>query len=69
MSAKLAPIKKGSTVIDSVPVEPSTDGWELRETFKTWDEADRLREAIINNSQKAARVRYEQPNYLVEWRS
>lgn len=49
-------------------VAPSPE-WEVRETCKTWEEADRFREAIINNSQRAARVRWEQPNYIVEWRS
>lgn len=65
MKANLAPIKKADPILD---VEPSED-WEVRETCKTWEDADRFREAIINNSQRAARVRYEQPNYLVEWRA
>lgn len=43
--------------------------WELRKTCSSWEDADRFRTAIVNETQKSARVRYEQPNYLVEWKS
>ena len=42
--------------------------WELRETCSSWEDADRYRTAIVNNSQRSARVRYVHPNYLVEWK-
>lgn len=62
--ANVGTLKKRGEVADA----PAASEWELAHTCKTWEEADRFREAIINNSQRAARVRWEQPNYLVEWR-
>lgn len=48
---------------------PHDEGWELAHTRATWDEADALRTNIINETRRAARVRYVQPNYLVEWKA
>lgn len=61
----LATLKKRGVIADA----PAAPEWELAETCSSWEDADRYRTAIINNSQRAARVRYEQPNYIVEWKS
>ena len=61
--ANLGTLKK-----ESKKIAPSPE-WEVREICSSWEDADRYRTAIVNNSQRSARVRYEQPNYLVEWRS
>lgn len=61
--ANLGTIKKASKKI------LASSEWEVREICKSWEDADRYRSAIINNTQRQARVRYEQPNYIVEWRA
>lgn len=66
--ANVATLKKGGKVLLDAPVI-SADGWELAHTCKTWEDADRFRTAIVRESNRSARVRYAQPNFLVEWKS
>lgn len=40
--------------------------WVERERCKTWEDADRTREAIVNGERLRARIRYEQPEHVVE---
>ena len=44
------------------------DGWALHQVCPSWEEADRTRVAIAFESKYTARIRYQQPNYLVEWK-
>lgn len=65
--AKIATLKKTGRVLVGKSAA-DLEGWELRETCGGWEDADRYRTAIINETRRCARVRYAPPNYLVEWR-
>jgi hypothetical protein len=59
--------KRGTPVLSAVLIAPSED-WELAHRCRTWDDADRYRQAIINETQRSARIRWEAGEYLVEWK-
>lgn len=44
------------------------DGWELYRSCSSWDEADIFRTAINRDTSRFAQIRFENAQYLVEWR-
>lgn len=57
--ANLALVKKTAT-------ENAPKGWQTLHSCTTWDDADRYVVGIINNERREARIRYQQPYWLVE---
>lgn len=56
-----------------MPVETvligSEEIWTEHSSRKTWEDADRDRVTLARDPEKTVRLRYAQPDYIVEWRS
>lgn len=59
----MSPSKVGELEIAPDP------SWEERVRTRSWDVADAYRTAILRETNKSARLRWEAGEYIVEWRS
>ncbi len=67
--ANIARIKKTKQLAGVVSDAAPSEKWEERLRTTSWDQADAMRSAIINETQRSARLRWVGSEYVVEWRS
>ena len=60
--------KRAAPPLSAVLVPPSED-WELHSSHRSWDMAETYRNAIVNETQRSARIRFANGDFLVEWKS